>query len=286
MTARRALARLLLGSLFLIALGAGFVTVARAQDSITSGGYAEIPAPVGFVNDHAGVLDESTRAKLESFLDQVKRKTGAEFAVLVMRTTAPEVPTQYKVRVFETWKLGQSGKDNGLLMLVALEEREVRFETGYGLEGVLPDGLQSRIFRREMAPRFRQNDYAGGIQAGVIACAQRIAAEQNVTLEWDGRELRYRESPPAGRIPTWVIVAIVAFALIAIAGGIGGGMSGGGGRRRRRGGWSDPLWGGMGGWGGSFGGWGGGFGGGGGGGGGFGGFGGGHSGGGGGGGSW
>ncbi|MEK7330473.1 MAG: TPM domain-containing protein, partial [Candidatus Eisenbacteria bacterium] len=161
---------------------------ARAQE--TSAGPA-IPAAVGFVNDHAGKLDETTRARLEAFLDQLKRKTGAEFAVLVMPSTAPVSPSEYKVAVFQRWGLGRKGQDDGLLMLVAIEEREVRFETGYGLEGTLPDGLQSRIFREEMAPRFRAGDWAGGITAGVLACASRIAAEKGVTLEWDGRELRY-----------------------------------------------------------------------------------------------
>ena len=146
---------------------------ARAQE--TSAGPA-IPAAVGFVNDHARKLDETTRARLEAFLDQLKRKTGAEFAVLVMPSTAPVSPSEYKVAVFQRWGLGRKGQDDGLLMLVAIEEREVRFETGYGLEGTLPDGLQSRIFRAEMAPRFRAGDYAGGITAGVLACAQRIAA--------------------------------------------------------------------------------------------------------------
>jgi uncharacterized protein len=243
-----------------------------------------VPAPVGFVNDAAGVLDETTRAQLEGFLDQVKRKTGAEFAILVMPTTAPVTPTEYKTRVFDAWKLGKKGEDTGLLMLIALKEREVRFETGYGLEGTVPDGFQSRVFRDVMAPRFRENDYAGGTIAGVQAVAARIAREKGVTLEWNGRELRYDRSEDETPMPRW-IVPLVVFALIVILSSVA--RSG-----RRRGGWGGfGGWGGMGGWGGGlggggFGGWGGGFGGGGGGGPSFGGFGGGASGGGGGGGKW
>lgn len=241
-----------------------------------------IPAPVGYVNDRAGVLDEETRAKLEGFLDQVQKKTGAEFAVLTVRSTAPLTPSEYKVKVFDQWKLGKKGKDNGLLMLVALEEREVRFETGYGLEGVLPDGLQSRVFREDMAPRFRTGDFAGGIVAGVLRCASTIAADAGVTLEWDGRELRYdtvsRRVPPLG--PAAILFIVI---MLIVLSRFGGGGFGGPYRRR---GMMGPFWGGFGGgssgWGGGFGG--GGFGGG--GGGGFGGFGGGMSGGGGGGGKW
>jgi uncharacterized protein len=242
-----------------------------------------IPPAVGFVNDHAGLLTESMRARLESFLDQVRKKTGAEFAVLTMRSTAPEEPSVYKTQVFERWGLGRAGEDDGLLMLVAVEEREVRFETGYGLEGALPDAWQSRLVRREVAPRFREGQYEEGIRVAVLATAARIAGEKGVTLTWDGRELRYRE--PSGRLPGWVriliLVTVVVIVIAAMRSQSGGPGTPFGGRRFRRGMW-------YGGWGGGFGGGlGGGFGRGSfGGGGSFGGFGGGHSGGGGGGGSW
>jgi uncharacterized protein len=245
---------------------------------------AGLPAYSGYVNDVAGVIDDAQRAKLEGFLDQLERRTAVQFAVLTVPRTAPLAPAEYKVRVFERWGIGRRGHDDGLLMLVALEERRVEFETGYGLEGTLPDGFQSRLVRREIAPAFRRRDYAAGITAGVLRCAGRIAAEKGVRLEWDGRELRYAERPrrrAAGLIAALVLLVVIA--LLAGAASGGGGRTGPFGRRRRRHAW-DAGWGG--GFGGGFGGWGGGFGGGGLGGGGFGGFGGGASGGGGGGGSW
>jgi uncharacterized protein len=260
-----------------VLLALALAVLAHAQEP---GHAPSVPEPVGFVNDHAGKLDESTRAKLEAFLDQLKQKTGAEFAVLIVPTTAPMSPSEYKVEVFRRWGLGRKGEDDGLLMLVALEEREVRFETGYGLEGTLPDGLQSRIFRNEMAPRFREGDWAGGVTAGVLACAARIAAEKGVTLEWDGRELRYRAAERG--LPPMVIGLIIAIVVLFVVMRLIGGGGGGGGRRRRRGWYLGP--GSFGGFGGGFGG--GSFGGGGFGGGSFGGFGGGASGGGGGGGRW
>jgi len=231
------------------------------------------------VNDHAGVMDEASRAKLEAFLDQVEKKTGAQFAVLAVKSTAPLAASEYKVKVFDQWKIGKKGEDDGLLLLVATDEHEARFETGYGLEGTLPDGLESRIFRNEMAPRFRAGDYAGGITAGMIACAARVAAEKGVTLEWNGEELRYRspaDSPPSELLVLFVALFLVILFAMAFA-------------RSRRGGWwmmGPGMGGGFGGFrGGGFGGFsgGGGFGGG---GGSFGGFGGGGSGGGGGGGRW
>ena len=259
---------------FLLLLGAG---TARSQDAPAPDSSA-VPAASGFVNDEAGAMDEPARAKLEAFLDQLKRKTGAEFAVLTVKTTAPSSPSDYKVKVFERWGLGRKGHDDGLLMLVAVEEREVLFETGYGLEGTLPDGLQSRIVRDEVAPRFRSGDFAGGITAGVLACAVRIAAASGTTLEWDGRELRYREPARRGGSPG-MLALILFVVLFVVLSRLGGGMGG----PYRRGGWGGGFWGGGFG-GGGFGG--GSFGGGGFGGGSFGGFGGGASGGGGGGGRW
>ena len=272
MTGRSARALRLAGLLSIALLVAITVSPAAAAPASTD---AAIPAYTGYVTDVAGVMDEPTQAKLEAFLDQVQKKTGAQFAVLVVQSTAPLTPTDYKVRVFEAWKIGQQGKDNGLLMLVAMTEREVRFETGYGLEGALPDGLQSRIVRREVAPRFQAGDYGGGITQGVLACAARIAAEQGVTLEWNGAELRYDsgEGRPRSSRSSLLLALLVFMIIVSVMNRLNGG-----GRR-----------GGFGGYGGGFGGgWGGGgFGGGGGGGGGsFGGFGGGSSGGGGGGGNW
>ena len=233
-----------------------------------------IPAPTGYVNDHAGVMDEGSRARLEAFLDQVEKKTGAQFAVLTVTTTAPLSAAEYKVRVFERWQIGKHGEDNGLLLLVATHDREARFETGYGLEGTLPDGFQSRVFRDVMAQRFRAGDYAGGITEGMKACAARLAAEKGVTLEWDGEELRYQnsdsvESLTTRRILITFVLIMMVLAIVATS------------RARRGGGWMmmGPR---GGGWYGPFRGSGGGFGGG----SRFGGFGGGRSGGGGGGGRW
>ncbi|MFI5371885.1 MAG: TPM domain-containing protein, partial [Candidatus Eisenbacteria bacterium] len=217
--------------------------VARADNPADST-IAAIPDYVGYVNDRAGVMDDTSRAKLEAFLDQLQKKTGVEFAVLTMASTAPLTASEYKVKVFEKWKVGKKGLDNGLIMLVVMDEHEVRFETGYGLEGVLPDGLQSRIYRERMRPLFLQGDVAGGITAGVLECAGRIAADKHVTLEWDGRELRY-DQPTGGRrrIPPWVPLLIFVMVWIALSS-----IRRGGGGRRGGMWWMGPMLGG--GWGG------------------------------------
>jgi uncharacterized protein len=238
---------------------------ARAQDSTR---LPAVPAFHGYVNDDAGVIGEQRTAQLESFLDQVHQKTGAQFAVLTMQSCEPDDPTMFKTRVFNTWGIGDKDRRDGLLLLVSMKERSISFETGYGLEGTLPDGWQGRMFRDLVYPEFRAGRPADGITAAVLAASQRIAAEKGVKLEWNGKELHYDEGGGDDGIPAWMIVLFVfLFIVLPILTA----------RRRRRGGWYSP--GGWGGWGGGFGGFGGGFGGGGGGGSSFGGFGGGSSGG-------
>ncbi len=225
-----------------------------------------IPAPVGFVNDRARVLSDTAGARLESFLDQVKRKTGVQFAVLTLSTTAPEDPSQYKTAVYQRWF---DGNRTSLLLLVSLQEHAITFETGYELEGILPDALEARIIREEMTPRFRAGDFAGGVTAAVLRVSGIVAKDRGVTLEWNGGELRYEGQPSgSGELGLALIVVVVLMALASLGSGFG--------RRRFRGGggwWLGPWLGGggFGGFGGGgFGSGGGGFGGFGGGGGGFG----------------
>ena len=245
-------------------------------------GSTAIPEPTGYVNDRASVLSEARAAQLESFLEQVHAKTGAQFALLIVPDCAPDEPATYKVRVFEKWGIGDKERRDGLLLLVAMQERRIEFETGYGLEGTLPDGMESRMVRDLAAPRFRAGDPGEGITALVLAASQRIAAEKGVTLTWDGSELTHNEGGPRKvRLPFWVSLLIFMFVFFVLLPALAANSRGG---RGGRGGWySGGGMGGIGGWGGGFGGGGGGFGGG---GSSFGGFGGGSSGGGGGGGSW
>jgi uncharacterized protein len=265
-----------LGFLVLLACGARGLgaSAARAQDG---SGLAPVPAYHGYVNDEADLLSEARGAQLESFLDQLHKKTGVQFAVLTVQSCAPEDPTQFKTRVFNTWGIGDKERRDGLLLLVSMNERAVYFETGYGLEGTLPDGWQARMLRDLAFPEFRAGRPEEGITAAVLSAAQRIAAEKAVKLEWDGKELRYTGGR-GGAPPRWLILFLLFVLFFVILPALASQS-----RYRRRRGWYSS-----GGWGGGFGGFGGGFGGGssGGGGGGFGGFGGGSSGGGGGGGRW
>ncbi len=248
---------------------------APAARGADADGRAAVPEAHGYVNDVAGVLGEERKAQLESFLDQLDHKAHAQFAVLTIDSCEPEEPDAYKVRVFEKWGMGKKGNgedsDQGLLLLLVMSRHRAVFETGYGLEGTLPDVWETDMLKTLAIPKFKEGQYADGVTAAVLAAAQRIAAAKGVTLEWNGQVLRYDHVAQRRQLPLPFVLAIVVFLLISVFSRVLG----------FRGGFGGPFVGG-----GGLGGWGGGFGGGGGGGSSFGGFGGGGSGGGGGGASW
>ncbi len=224
-----------------------------------------LPTPIGLVSDFAGVLDAATEGRLTRRLQELKQKTGSEIAIVTLRTTQPDPVPERAVRLAEAWKPGDPAKDNGVLFLVAVEDRELFIATGYGIEGALPDGLVGEIRDRTIVPRFRAGDLAGGIEAGVDRMAAIIAREYQVDLTGSPSA----EAPAPRRFSTADLV-ILAIILLVIFGpyffGGNDGPPGIGGRRRRRS-WDvgPPMWGGTfggGGFGGSGGGGFGGFGGG------------------------
>jgi uncharacterized protein len=148
-----------------------------------------IPPLKARVTDLTGTLDAQQIQTLESTLAALEQKKGAQVAVLMVQTTKPEAIEQYSIRVAEAWKLGRGKKgagqsggdpnaravDDGVLLLVAKQDRRLRIEVGYGLEGAIPDGIARRIIDESISPRFRQQDYFGGIQAGLQDLQARIA---------------------------------------------------------------------------------------------------------------
>jgi uncharacterized protein len=136
----------------------------------------------GWVNDFAGIIDAASAEKLTSLIGEVNQKTGAEIAVVTIKSLEGDPLEDFTNRLFNKWGIGKKGKDNGVMILVAYDERKIRIETGYGLEGIIPDGLAGSIIRGEMMPRFKQGLYGDGILAGTYAVAQNIASDSNVTL--------------------------------------------------------------------------------------------------------
>ena len=130
---------------------------------------AVVPFLTGRVTDNAEVLSEGTRRSLTVLLKAHEDSTGNQIAVLTVPTLDGEGIEEYALRVFEAWKLGQKGKDNGVLVVVAPNDRRMRIEVGYGLEGTLTDSLAGSIIRNVMTPRFKAGDYNSGVEAGVKA---------------------------------------------------------------------------------------------------------------------
>ena len=132
---------------------------------------AAIPAFDSPVVDTTGTLDAASKQQLEQQALALQQRKGSQLQVLVIPSTRPETIEQYAVRAFESFKLGRKGLDDGLLLVVAKDDRKVRIEVGYGLEGAIPDITAGRVIQEYMVPKFRQGDYAGGI---VDATAQLV----------------------------------------------------------------------------------------------------------------
>lgn len=130
---------------------------------------SHIPAPSGYVNDFAGTLSSEQRGALESKLQMYRDQSGHEIAVALVKSLNGGEIDDFTVRAFEEWKIGSKGKDNGILFLAAIEDRKIRIEVGYGLEGHLTDGQAGVIIRDVIAPKFKAGDYYGGIDGGVTS---------------------------------------------------------------------------------------------------------------------
>lgn len=129
------------------------------------------------VNDLTGTLSAEQRAALEQTLAEFEKRKGAQIAVLLVPTTRPEPVAMFAVRVQESWKLGRKGVDDGVLLAIAKDDRELHIEVGYGLEGVLPDAIAKRIIEEDIVPRFKQGDFYGGIRAGTDRIMRVIEGE-------------------------------------------------------------------------------------------------------------
>lgn len=173
----------------------------------------EIPAPQGYVSDYAEVLSSAMREQLTALLVELEQKTTAQIAVLIVKTTQPLDEFQYGVKVFDSWKIGQKGKDNGALFLVAVKDRRVRILTGYGLEGILPDGKVGAILDEFVLPEFREGRFDEGIYKGVWAVALVIAKDASVELT--GQAPVEIDRLPDGVSPMSLVIALVIIFLVA-----------------------------------------------------------------------
>ncbi len=136
-----------------------------------------IPALTTRVTDETATLTSEQRSALEQTLQAFEEKKGSQISVLIVPTTQPETIEQYSIRVVEQWKLGRKRVDDGALLIIAKDDRTLRIEVGYGLEGVLTDATSNRIINEVIVPRFRQGDFYRGIAAGVDSIMSVIDGE-------------------------------------------------------------------------------------------------------------
>ncbi len=141
-----------------------------------------VPTTRGYVSDYVGVIDAATTKRLDDIITELKDKTGGEIAVVVVRSTKPLEPFDYAMKIAEAWKPGDRKKENGVVFLIAIDDRSMYILTGYGVEGVLPDGRVGEIRDRIVVPAFRRGEYSGGIREATETIAALIAQDAGVQL--------------------------------------------------------------------------------------------------------
>ena len=188
-------------------LGAGLLLLfGFALASADVAGEVAVPPVTSRVTDLTGTLSGAAVAGIEAKLKDLEAKKGSQVAVLIVPTTQPEEIEQYGIRVAEAWKLGRKGVDDGVILLVAKDDRRVRIEVGQRLEGALPDAIANRIVTETITPHFKQGDFDGGVEAGVNQIISVINGEPLPAPDkkWE------RHSGLGNLLPVLLIVVFVA----------------------------------------------------------------------------
>jgi uncharacterized protein len=185
-----------------------------------------VPQLAARVTDTTGTLTAAQQGELEQKLAAFEQRKGAQVALLIVPTTEPEAIEQYSIRVADAWKLGREASDDGVLLLVALQDRALRIEVGDGLEGVLPDAIARRIIDDTIKPLFRQQDYHGGVSAGLDRIMRVVDGEP---LPAPDRRWRQPADRIGGLLPLLIFGAIAGGGLLrALLGRSLGAMATGG----------------------------------------------------------
>jgi uncharacterized protein len=195
---------------FLLALAVPLTALIAAE--------LQVPFLSGRVNDLANMIPADARQRIEQKLAAFEQKTGAQVAVLTIPSLEGEPIGDFSLRVVEAWKLGKKGKDNGVLFLISKQDRRMRIEVGYGLEGDLTDLETSRIMDNVVTPYFRNGDFGGGIEKGVDAILASLEGQEVVAPEGGGAT---EVGSPGGNAFSGVMFAIVIgiFSLMALSTG-------------------------------------------------------------------
>jgi uncharacterized protein len=140
------------------------------------------PKPVGFINDFANVIPDDYKSKMEAVSRELEKKTGVEVVVVTIETTGDVDYNEYANRLYEEWGIGKKGVDEGVLILNAVKDRTIRIETGYGVEGILPDGLCGEIRDDYIIPFLKKGEYGQGLSNGLLAIVSVIAKDKGVEI--------------------------------------------------------------------------------------------------------
>ncbi len=175
--------------------------------------WAQFPAPLGAVNDYVGVLTPAEVAELEAISLELEAKTGAALVVAIVRTHRPESLEDYVTRLFEHWGIGTKGKDDGVLIFLAMEDRALAIEVGYGLEDALTDARSGQI-RDIMLPLFAEAKFAAGLEEGMRAVARVVAGKYGISLEETGVPPDHRPVPV---LPVVLALAVITLLAVIIA---------------------------------------------------------------------
>jgi len=190
-----------------------FLALALALPAWAADGFVAVPPLTQRVTDLTGTLSADQRNSLENVLAEYEQQRGSQIFVLMVPTTAPETIDQYSIRVAEAWRAGRKGVDDGVIVLVAKNNppglRRMRIEVGRGVQGSLTDAMSNRVLQDVMAPHFRQNDFYGGLAAGISAIQALIDKEGLAAPDRNARQ------SPAENAADWLPVlfplAIILF---------------------------------------------------------------------------
>ncbi|HUP49403.1 MAG TPA: TPM domain-containing protein [Thermoanaerobaculia bacterium] len=169
------------------------------------------PPPTQWVTDRAGILSAGDATALNQELAAFEQESGAQFIIYILPSLEGDPLEDFTIRAVERWKVGQKKYDNGLVLFVFVEERKIRIEVGYGLEGTITDAYASRVIRQEIAPGFQQGDWAGGLQAGAGALMAQIKKGEAPVEPMRRRGGEEGEPATFGSVLFMIVVFILLF---------------------------------------------------------------------------
>ena len=183
-----------------------------------------VPALTTRVTDLTGTLDATQKGRLEAQLAAIDRAGRAQIAVLMLPSTQPEPIEQFGIRVAEAWKVGHKGADNGVIVIVAKDDRKMRIEVGYGLEGAIPDAIGKRIIAERMAPLFKQGDFFGGLRAAIDGLDQATGGSPTAAPDQISSGAGDKSAADSNLLP-WLMAAVAAGGVLRVMFGLFGSLA-------------------------------------------------------------